>query len=295
MFQIVKALGGEIYEGGRKALIPGPGHSAADRSISLILSSNGKVRAHAFSDHSWQEVLDWLQALNLVDRHHHLIDKPAVRAMSYRRALTDEDKTSAARRLWDTAKPIAGTLSATWLIRRRKIVRSLESNAFRHNPSAPLMAYDPKCPYARPAFVARVTSATGAHVGTEITYLDARGRKDGALRIPRKLIGKKPPGSAVEIDQVDTEMVVAEGVPSALSASHYFDLPCYALLGVKSFPSWRPPERVTSVIIACDRGEAGERYSSLLCAALARSGIRSRLEFPPNGKEDFNAYAGGYG
>ena len=34
---IVQALGGELYDGGRRANIPAPGHSAADRSVSLLL------------------------------------------------------------------------------------------------------------------------------------------------------------------------------------------------------------------------------------------------------------------
>ena len=36
----VKALGGELYDGGRRANIPAPGHSSADRSVSLLLEDD---------------------------------------------------------------------------------------------------------------------------------------------------------------------------------------------------------------------------------------------------------------
>ena len=44
---IVRALGGDLYQGGHRASIPAPGHSAADRSVSLLLS-HGRVIIHGF-------------------------------------------------------------------------------------------------------------------------------------------------------------------------------------------------------------------------------------------------------
>ena len=42
---IVQALGGELYDRGRRANIPAPGHSAADRSVSLRLLRGEKSNA----------------------------------------------------------------------------------------------------------------------------------------------------------------------------------------------------------------------------------------------------------
>ncbi len=47
---IVRALGGELYDGGRRANIPAPGHSAGDRSVSLLLQGDRMV-VHTFGDH----------------------------------------------------------------------------------------------------------------------------------------------------------------------------------------------------------------------------------------------------
>ena len=63
---IVKALGGELYDGGRRANIPAPGHSSADRSVSLLLEDD-RVVVHTFGDGDWKAVLDHLRDNRLID------------------------------------------------------------------------------------------------------------------------------------------------------------------------------------------------------------------------------------
>jgi putative DNA primase/helicase len=46
---IVRALGGELYDGGRRANVPAPGHSARDRSVSLLWTGERLV-AHGFGE-----------------------------------------------------------------------------------------------------------------------------------------------------------------------------------------------------------------------------------------------------
>ena len=41
---IVQALGGDLYDRGLRANIPAPGHSAADRSVSLLLRVRWRMR-----------------------------------------------------------------------------------------------------------------------------------------------------------------------------------------------------------------------------------------------------------
>ena len=65
---IVQALGGDLYDRGQRANIPAPGHSAADRSVSLLLKE-GRIIVHTFGDGDWRAVLDQLRAEGLVDAH----------------------------------------------------------------------------------------------------------------------------------------------------------------------------------------------------------------------------------
>ena len=61
---IVQALGGDLYDRGQRANIPAPGHSAADRSVSLLLK-DGRIIVHTFGDGDWRAVLDHLRGEGL--------------------------------------------------------------------------------------------------------------------------------------------------------------------------------------------------------------------------------------
>ncbi len=63
---IAAALGGDLYAGGSRASIPAPGHSAADRSVSLWLT-DGRVVIHGFGDVDWRAARDDLYARGFVD------------------------------------------------------------------------------------------------------------------------------------------------------------------------------------------------------------------------------------
>jgi len=59
---IVAALGGDLYQGGRRANVPAPGHSQADRSVSLLLEGDRLV-IHGFGAADWQsELTAWKSA-----------------------------------------------------------------------------------------------------------------------------------------------------------------------------------------------------------------------------------------
>jgi hypothetical protein len=57
---IVEALGGDLYQGGWRANVPAPGHSAKDRSVSLLLTQ-GRVIIHGFGGTDWRAMRDVLQ------------------------------------------------------------------------------------------------------------------------------------------------------------------------------------------------------------------------------------------
>jgi putative DNA primase/helicase len=63
---IVDVLGGDLYDRGFRANIPAPGHSPADRSVSLMLRE-GRIIVHTFGDGDWRTVLDHLRGHGLVD------------------------------------------------------------------------------------------------------------------------------------------------------------------------------------------------------------------------------------
>ena len=111
---IVRALGGDLYADGGRANVPGPGHSPADRSVSLMLS-DGRVIAHSFAGDGWRPVLEDLIDRGLIDRDGRLIGAGVVSAASGPSARV---RRAIVQGLWAEGRPITGTLSETYLRRR---------------------------------------------------------------------------------------------------------------------------------------------------------------------------------
>ena len=289
---IVQALGGELYDRGLRANIPAPGHSRADRSVSLMLRE-GRIIVHTFGDGDWRRVLDDLRARGLID----VRNAPTSAGLAAARppvgviSTSDADRLSAARRIWDAGRPLTGTLSERHC-RLRHIERSLPGPAVaRHCGQAPVSAYgDDRL--RRPALLVGLCDMDGDFTAVEVTYLTAGGLRAIDLRLPRKTVGLVPPGCAVRIDPAAPEMLVAEGFFTALSASECFGLPAWALMSTRNLRSWSPPAGVRSVLIAADRGKDGEASAEVLRLRVQRHGVQARVALPPEPYGDWNEAAG---
>jgi putative DNA primase/helicase len=287
---IVKTLGGELCgHGGRRALIPGPGHSPDDRSVSLMVDPSGRLVVQSFGRSAWYEVLDALRERHFIDDNNYLCGsgQQADYTVADR---TDVQKVAVARRLWARGRPAAGTLSERY-IRGRAINRPLPSDeVVRHLAATPVRAYDDEAPY-HPAMLACVRNLAGEVTAVEITYLDRFGSRHPRLKTPRKIIGVIPEGAAVRIDAADEEMAVAEGFFSALSASERFGRPAWALLSTSRMRVWTPPAGTRSVLIAADNGRAGAWAAGQLTVSLQRGGVEAFTRFPAPRFDDFNSEA----
>lgn len=278
--EIVRALGGELYAGGRRANVPAPGHSAADRSVSLLLAGD-RVVVHAFAGDDWRTVLDDLRRRGLVDARGCVAGPSGAAAAEM---LSPRARKACARTLWEEAHAIEGTLSERHC-RLRGVAGDLSSE-LRHHPALPSAVYR-TAGRRRPAFLAAVRDATGDLTGVEATYLSVDGRR-ALLPVPRKTVGVVPVGAAVRLQPVGRRLVVAEGVFTALSAGAHFAAPAWALLSAGRMAGWRPPEGVTEVIVAADRGAAGERAARTLVARLRGLGLAAGARWPPAPHGDWN-------
>jgi putative DNA primase/helicase len=286
---IVRTLGGDLYDGGRRANIPAPGHSAADRSVSLLLQDD-RVVVHTFGDGDWRLVLDHLRRLGLIDAANAPLSvSGATLRAGPAEARSALERRDAALRLWEAGRPIRRTSSERHC-RLRGIKRDLPGpEALRHCAEAPVAAYR-RSRYARPALLAGIQSADGRFTAVEVTYLAPNGRRAEDLRLPRKTVGPAPGGCAVRLDPVDDEMLVGEGVFTTLSASDWFGLPAWALLSTRNLRVWSPPAGVRSVLIAADRGKDGEASAEVLRVRLARDGVAVTIALPPALFGDWNEW-----
>lgn len=111
------------------------------------------------------------------------------------------------------------------------------------------------------------------------------------MRLSRKTIGAIPSGSAVRLNPAAASMVVGEGVFTTLSAIEHFGLPGWALLSTSNLRQWSPPEGVRMVMIAADRGAAGEAAAEALRQRLGARGVVAALNLPPEPFGDWNEFA----
>jgi hypothetical protein len=288
---IVQALGGELYDGGRRANIPAPGHSAADRSVSLLLQDD-RVVVHTFGDGDWKGVLDHLREHQLIDAANAPLGGPGlpVGRRPGRDVLPRHERLEAALRLWEGARPIAQTASARHC-QLRGITRPLPGpEALRHSADTPVSIYRPGRA-RRPALLAGIQDADGRYTAVEITYLAPNGQRALDLRLPRKTVGAAPGGCAVRLDPAAEAMLVGEGVFTTLSATDWFGLPGWALMSTRNLRAWRPPAGVRSVLIAADRGKDGEASAARLKGRLLAGGVAARIALPPGSRGDWNEWS----
>ncbi|MNT33040.1 hypothetical protein D3C72_1689490 [compost metagenome] len=139
--------------------------------------------------------------------------------------------------------------------------------------------------------IAAIRTSDGALSAVEIAYLGPDGRTARHLRLPRKMVGSAPAGVAVRLSSPGAEMVVGEGVVTTLSAMARFDLPGWALLSAGNLTRWSPPAGVNRILIAGDRGRAGEAAVAELYGRLRGAGLTAEVRLPPSPYGDWNEAA----
>ncbi|MBN9319062.1 MAG: toprim domain-containing protein [Caulobacterales bacterium] len=293
---LVRRLGGDLYDGGRRANIPAPGHSRADRSVSLLLVE-GRLVIHSFGAATWRDVRADLLRLGLIDGEGRLIGTdngpsggiPPGRGGG--EAVGQDARRAAAVALWRISYPFEAETPAGLYCAARAATNGLDRAwAMRFAPLAPTSVYRPGR-WTRPALICAIRDPSGELTAVEMTYLTAQGAVTSWLRTPRKSVGTIAPGSAVRLSRAAGDMVVGEGVFTTLSAMARFDLPGWALLSTRNLRRWTPPDGVRRVLVAADRGMDGEASAASLADSLTHRGVRAAIRLPPAPFGDWNDWA----
>lgn len=284
---IVTALGGDLYQGGHRANVPAPGHSAHDRSVSLLLT-DGRLVIHGFGATDWRVMRDDLRRRGFIDDGGRL--KGGGHASSTWPRPDRLARLEAATHLWESAVPIGVTSAAARHIRSRSVTGGIASSNLRHHSHAPTSVYRPGNT-RRPALIARISDDADRLTGVELTYLHLNGRRATELRVSRKTVGHVPPGAAVRLWPPDREILVGEGVITTLSAIERFHLPGWALLAANNLARWTPPSGVRRVLIAADRGGVGQDRAWRLYRRLVDHGLVAEVVWPDPPFDDWNAVA----
>lgn len=134
--------------------------------------------------------------------------------------------------------------------------------------------------------ITAIRDSSGAITAVQRTWL----AKDGTGKAPvdeaKMTLGPMSDG-AVRFGEPDGTLGLAEGAETALSAKQGYSLPVWAVLGCNRFLTVVIPDRVRTVVIFGDRGEAGWRLANAAADKFEAEGRAVELIMPPTGK-DFN-------
>lgn len=249
---LVERHGGQLLSGGDAALIPGPGHTRMDRSLSLRIDGQGRILYHSFAGDDWRAVKDYL---GLPEE----APDPRPKRFILSGPTTEQlGKISWSEDIWREAGPVEGSPAEKYLRGARRIPITLPSS-LRFHPSAPLN-------YGRtrtsPALVAMISSDDGSLIGVHVTAI----RPDGSGKAgdnPRRMFGMMK-GGAVRLTNHHGRLAVAEGIETALSFQTLFNTPTWAALSSSGIEAFRPPRHVSQLLIAADGDDAGRRAAEKL-------------------------------
>jgi phage/plasmid primase-like uncharacterized protein len=277
---IAHALGGR--KSGRGWTARCPAHDDRTPSLSVSEAYDGKVlvRCHAGCDQD--KVISRLRALGLwpENRSDWPRRSPCNLAVHARSNGSDVDRSNAALAIWKSAQPARGTLADTYLASRSIDLLPPDSLRFHvglRHPSGNIW----------PAIIALVTSgATGVPIGIHRTFL-ARDGRGKALVEPAKMMLGPCRGGAVRLAPVRDQLMIAEGLETALSAMQATGLATWAALSTSGLRALELPADVRNVVVLADGDEAGEAAAQEAARRWNNQGRRVRIARPPRGL-DFN-------
>ena len=215
-------------------------------------------------------------------------DGPSSTAQPSRRALErdsgaapcsdDAQRRKAARRIWDAAKPLAGTLAETYL-HARGVGYVASVPALRFSPA---LSY-PQAPEPFPCLVAGVQGVHGDFLGVQRTYLAADGADKANVEEPRLSLGRVGGGAVRLAEPEHGRLLVGEGIETTASAMALFELPGWAALGASGLQIVELPRCIRDVVIAADRDAdgKGQGAAAALAEHLQAEGREVEIQLPP--------------
>jgi hypothetical protein len=192
---------------------------------------------------------------------------------------------AAARRLFASARPIAGTIAADYL-RQRHVgaVRGVE--VLRFHPRCFYRAHETARPEARPALIAAVTDLENRMTGVQRTWLDPSGRTKAPISDPRRALGHLQ-GNGVRFGTAADVLVAGEGIETVLSLRLIMPaLAMVAALSASHLGALLLPAGLKRLYVACDADAAGRHAFDRLAKRGQAEGIDVHPLYPM--RDDFN-------
>jgi hypothetical protein len=228
-----RLLGGDVL-GRSKIIAPGPGHSARDRSMSIVLTPGAPhgFAVTSFANDDWRDCRDHIrQVLGL--------RSDGSKSTRFRTTLKapSGDRVRIAARLWEEATPIHMTVAESYLTNRGLGLHSeaYDADTLRFHNACPFRLADGRL-VRLPALMAKMVDIhTGEFRGVHRTALapDGLGKADiPGLGNPKKMLGIAA-GACVKLspdEEVTSGLHIAEGIETALACIAMGFRPTWAAL-----------------------------------------------------------------
>lgn len=260
------ALGGKVYDGGRRWVGPGPGHSARDCSLSVMVSDQGKVVWHSFAGDPQEAVWAHLGLSARQEARQSPRDLQRLKdARNHRIALERAHKLEFCRTVWESSLCATGSPVERYLAGRA--ILGPVPDALRYHPAAPL-GYDWRA--TSPAMVAIVTGPNGAPCGLHVTAIKADGSGKAAMVNPRRMFGDIAGGAVrLSLATLAGRLAIGEGLETSLAFGRLHGLPVWAALSTSGLSRFVPPAGVRELIIAADSDDSGAGIAAAQALATA--------------------------
>lgn len=289
--EIARFLGGDVA--GSQAIVPGPGHSARDRSLAIRLdpSAPDGFVTHSFAGDDWQTCRDYVrQKLGLPswepgdDRHEQRripqdhVDKwdfATVDAEVEKRCRTEDDllRIERATKIWDGAIDPRGVPKVEGYLRSRclDLPDGVAGKVLRFHRRCPWRNEDTGHTDFIPCLIAAFRSVdddslTGVH----------RIRVDQPDRWPktdRRMLGLVH-GAAIKLADPRDTLVIGEGVETCLAAMQLGLGPAWALGSVGAISFFPVIDGIRRLVILTETGEASKRATKICGRRWKRAGRR---------------------
>lgn len=256
----------------------------ADKTPSFTIFDGGQ-RFHCFGCGASGDVLDFvgqLHGVGLVDAARMLAGGalPVVPVAALPAPVDDVAKIAAARSIWRNAAPAAGTAVETYL-RGRSISLPLPDCvrfARLKHPDTGLL---------HPCAVFGVVGVDDTVTGVQRVFLadDGGGKLQG---VDAKLSLGKIGGGAIRLTPAASMLALAEGPETGLSFLQLEGSATWVACGATNLSRVVLPDCVSDVIVAGDRGAAGERANREAARTYTEQGRQVRIVLPQPPHGDFN-------
>jgi putative DNA primase/helicase len=257
LYDLARKHGGRVYDGGRRWLGPGPGHSRRDASLSVLLADTRPL-IYSFAGDPLYECAAFL---GIEHTYPGKVDGNAYDRLKRQREADSRRRQHAAmafcQRVWQGCLALPGTLAAQYL-ETRAIGWNLADLAF--HPNAPRSYAGDS---TAPALIALARSLSGTPTAIQATYL----APDGKARTGRATFGVLI-GASVRLAPPGSSLAVGEGIETSASFQKLEGVATWATLGTANLGTFSPPACVRRLIIAADGDPAGLKAAHALAARL---------------------------